>query len=101
MKLEQFCVEFSDMWQNYDYLSEKGYQGGGATWECLAESIISTQAPELATEIRLDGESDCLAIWSSSQTALDKMMRLIGETNADRTKLDAMIAHASANGYLE
>jgi hypothetical protein len=101
MKQEKYCVVFSDIDQNYEYFAEKGYQGGGATWECLAEVIVATQAPELASEVRLDGESDSLAMWGNNQQALDKMMRLLEETNADRVKLDAVIALAEAEGNIE
>jgi hypothetical protein len=98
---DKYRLDFFEMWETYDYLAEKGYQGGGATWECLAEALISSQAPELESQVMLDGESDCLAIWSSSKEALVKLALLIQQTSLDRAKLDAAIALAEARGNME
>ena len=101
IKPDEYRLDFSDLWQHYDYLSEQGYQGGGATWKGIAEALMKMQAPDLLCQVRLDAESDCLCVWSSSKEALRQLAQLISEANKNQTKLDAAIGYASTNSFLE
>ncbi|PZX09549.1 immunity protein 51 of polymorphic toxin system [Breznakibacter xylanolyticus] len=66
-----------------EYLQNKGFQGGGYSWEGIVYGAIKLSDPNILNSIRFDPEAEGLAIWSTDKTNLEKIGRLIAVVKSD------------------
>jgi hypothetical protein len=98
-RLDYYDVSEQD--SHYNFLSSKGYQGGGPNWAGIIYGAIQLSDPTILTKIRFDDEADGLAIWSSDKETLMKIGRLISVIKSDEAILRQAIHVAEQEGEME
>jgi TonB family protein len=83
------------------FLQQRGFQGGGASWEGIAYGLLELESPETLSAVHFDPEADGLAVWSPSRDALLKVSHLIARAKDDPQLLQSAIDAAIADGRME
>ncbi|MGM0557260.1 MAG: Imm51 family immunity protein [Myxococcota bacterium] len=92
-----------DYWgmQRYEYLHDRGFQGGGYSWAGIAYGLLELHAPKLRSQVEFDPEGDCLCVYGSDVAALEKLAGLISDAVDSDTMLDAGIEVALERSSME
>ncbi|MFD2245434.1 Imm51 family immunity protein [Pontibacter ruber] len=98
-RLDYYDVHEED--SHFEYLSEKGYQGGGPSWLGIIYGAIQMSDPAIHSEISFDDEAEGLAIWSSDKESLEKIGRLIYVVKSDENIMMEAIKVAEQAGEME
>ena len=98
-RLDYYDVSEPD--SHYEFLSKRGYQGGGPSWLGIIFGAIRMSDPEILQRIRFDEEGDGLAIWGSEKESLTQIMRLIAKVKSDDRLLLKAIQVAEEFGEME
>jgi Immunity protein 51 len=85
-----------------EYLESEGWQGGGYSWEAIAEVLLKLKADEATQKaISFDCEGSMFVAQSDTQAPLIALSKLIAEAEADEGLLKKAIALAEADGSME
>jgi hypothetical protein len=98
-RLDYYDVHEED--SHYEFLSGKGYQGGGPSWLGIIYGAIQMSDPAIESKIRFDDEAEGLAIWSSNKESLEKVGRLISVVKSDENIMMEAIKVAEQAGQME
>ena len=82
-------------------LQARGFQGGGPSWAGIIHGLVALRAPNVASEIHLNDESDGLSVESNSRGALLRVAELVAAAKSDPSLLDAAIRRGQADGQME
>lgn len=85
----------------YDWFAERGYQGGGYSWEGVIFGLVMLNAPDKIEDIRLDPESDGIRVTSNDLDLLTKTLDWVLESEKDEDLRLKAIATAEAHGQME
>lgn len=100
----EFRLDYYDVHEedsHYEFLSSKGYQGGGSSWLGIIYGAIKMSDPEILDKIRFDDEAEGLAIWSSDKESLHKISKLIAVVKSEERLLLEAIELAEDHGEME
>jgi len=100
----EFRLDYYDVYEkdsHFEFLSSKGYQGGGPSWLGIIYGAIKMSDPGILNKIRFDDESDGIAIWSSDKENLVKISRLIAVLKNNKQVLLDSIEVAEQNWKME
>jgi hypothetical protein len=86
---------------DYNFLIEKGFQGGGPSWLGIVYGAVQMSDPDLQSKLRFDDEAEGLAIWSADKASLEKVGRLIAVVKSDERILLQAIEVAENAGQME
>ena len=92
-----FSVGFIKFEKTYDFLSEKGLQGGGYTWTAIVDSIIKIKDPELANSFEYYPEAGMMIAQSESLENCVKVAGFIKEAIENRKLLELALEKANPN----
>lgn len=104
MTEDDFRFDYYDVSErdsHFRYLDKKGFQGGGYSWEGIVYGAIMLSEPDILNSINFDPEGDGLAIFSKSQSSLEKIGRLIATLKSDNQILEECIAVAKRKRKME
>lgn len=79
--------DISEIDSHSNFLQNKGFQGGGYSWEGIVFGAIELSDPGILNSIRFDPEAEGLVIWSTDRTSLEKIGRLIAILKTDEEVL--------------
>lgn len=82
------------------FLIEKGYQGGGETWEAIIREAIQIVDTSLEVNLNFDPESEGLDIWSDDKPKLQKISRLVAYIKNNNSFFLKCIQNGEQNGSL-
>jgi hypothetical protein len=73
---------------------ERGFQGGGYTWEAILRSLLGMRLPHALDCVDIGAEADNFYAYSENRDMLEQAASLLREAVADRSLLLAAIEHA-------
>ena len=78
----------------YELFETRGLQGGGYTWQAIANALIALHAPELAALVEVDAEAEEMSAYAQDRAALEALSALLVSAAANHELLEAAMLHA-------
>lgn len=100
----EFRYDYYDIYEkdsHYEFFSNKGYQGGGPTWEGIIYGALKLKNPNVLIQIRFDPEGEGLAIWSSTRQPLEFIAKLVYTIKNDEELMIMAMKKAEKDGRME
>ncbi|TMM28833.1 hypothetical protein FDT66_13080 [Polaribacter aestuariivivens] len=100
----EYRLDYYDVYEkdsHMEFLKNKGYQSGGASWSGIIYGAIKLSDDKILTQIRFDDEAEGIAIWSKNRKCLEKVSRLISVVKSDNKLLLKCISIANKNWKME
>jgi hypothetical protein len=100
----EYRLDYYDVYEkdsHFEFLNEKGYQGGGPSWLGIIYGAIQMSDPTIEGKVRFDDEAEGLAIWSSDRKSLEKVGRLISVVKSDEGIMLKAVQVAEQAGEME
>lgn len=89
--LSLILVDFDATFETFE---EMGYDGGGYAWCGVADWLMRTHAPELATSVKYDPEAGMLSAYGADRATLERLASLIRSAIEDPVLLRKAITNA-------
>lgn len=85
---------FNDFGPTAAFMERHQLQGGGYTWEAVADSLLRLRNPGILKALEFDPEGSMLFVHSRDKEALRAVAALIHQAQADETLLQEAVSHA-------
>ena len=91
-----FCLRMSDgdMEKVVAVFEACGAEGNGHGWGGLAESLVRSQMPEIASRLTVDSEAGMFAVMSRDRGSLERLARKLHAAFHDQSLLRQLIREA-------
>lgn len=99
-----FRYDYYDIYEkdsHLEYLDQKGYQGGGPSWEGIIWGVLKIKTPAILEQIEFDAEGEGLAIWCNKREPLEEIAKLVAEVKMNDQLLNEAIKIAEESGIME
>jgi len=84
-----------------NYFTKQSLQAGGYTWEALVKAAVTTEAPELLSQIEFAAEGGSFIAYTASENVANKIKGIIEKLSANIDYREKNIKIATAGGYIE
>jgi len=78
----------------FELFETRGLQGGGYTWQAIANALIALRAPELAALVEVDAEAEEMSAYAHERAPLEALKALLVSAAANHELLEVAMAHA-------
>ena len=99
---DQYAINYYNFKEDIaDYFGKAGLQGSGYTWAALVKAAVTTESPELLSQIEFAPEGGIFAAYTSSEIVADKVKAVIEKLSSDIVYREKQIKIATDGGYIE
>tara|TARA_R110002096_G_scaffold377590_1_gene571405 strand:+ start:975 stop:1310 length:336 start_codon:yes stop_codon:yes gene_type:complete len=78
----------------HEFFEKLGLQGGGYTWEGLANQLIELKAPHLKGKLDINAEAEEMYAYAPSPGELDELSKLLLSLTTDHQILKSIVDQA-------
>ncbi|MFT5684515.1 MAG: hypothetical protein ACI8RZ_005456 [Myxococcota bacterium] len=94
--INRFCLTVMDPTDaSYALFEELGLQGGGYTWEGIAEVLIGREMPKLRERLDIGAEADNMYVYCEDRRALEALGKSLDRVAHDMHELRSILENES------
>jgi len=87
--------------ETLEWMEARDLQGGGHTWEALAQAALELVDSPALSQIEFSSEGDAFFAWVQTKEAADVLEAALERLSSDPSYRLECIARAESEGYLE